>query len=86
MKSLSITLSLAFAATIGLTGCGNLSNDVEAKLKELKSKTESLDSLVNQEVDKVHSLDSLINSETEKLNKLDSIANAKMDRYEKILQ
>jgi hypothetical protein len=83
--------------TISLTSCGNLSNEVDNKLNELKNKTESLDSVINKEVNKVLMLDSLINREGEKVkkldslinknsSKLDSISNEKFKLYEKIIK
>ena len=41
-----------------LSACSNLSTEVENKLNELQNKTESLDSLINNEVGKVLTLDS----------------------------
>jgi septal ring factor EnvC (AmiA/AmiB activator) len=60
---------------LSLTACGNLSNEVESKLNELTSKTDSLDALVNKEIDKVKKLDTLINKESEKVEKIDTLIN-----------
>jgi hypothetical protein len=60
---------------LSLTACGNLGKDIENKLMELKSKTETLDSTINKEIDKVSTLDSLINQESEKVKKLDTLIN-----------
>jgi len=73
MKYFPNKLILTILATFSLTSCGNLSKEVENKLNDLKRKTESLDSIINKEVDKVLTLDSLINSESDKFKKLDSL-------------
>ncbi len=97
MKYFPNKLFLTIIATFSLTACGNLSNEVENKLNELKSKTESLDSIINKEVNKVLTLDSLINGESDKVkkldslinknsSKLDSISNKKIKLYEKIIK
>ncbi len=97
MKCFQNNLFLTILVTFSLTGCGNLSNEVEKKINELKNKTGSLDSLINKEVDKVLSLDSLINGESDKVkkldslinktsSKLDSIANEKIKLYERIIK
>jgi len=70
-----LPILVAVLVTVFLVSCGNLSNEVENKLNELKNKTESLDSIINKEVDKVITLDSLINGESEKVKKLDSLIN-----------
>ncbi|MBK7696773.1 MAG: hypothetical protein IPI30_21365 [Saprospiraceae bacterium] len=75
MKYFPNKLILTILATFSLTSCGNLSKEVENKLNDLKRKTESLDSIINKEVDKVLTLDSLINSESDKFKKLDSLIN-----------
>ena len=69
---------------MAFVSCNNLSNEVENKINELKTKTESLDSLINQEVEKVSSLDSLINGESDKVKKLDSIINKKVSAIDSI--
>jgi hypothetical protein len=77
-KTIFFTISVFFL----LASCGNLSNEVEGKLNELKNKSESLDSLINKEIDKVSTLDSLIDKESEKVRKLDTLINnssAKID-------
>lgn len=67
-------LSIALAIFL-ITGCGNVETELNNKIDALKSKSESLDSLVNKEVDKVVTLDSLINTETQKIKKLDTLIN-----------
>lgn len=61
--------------TFFVAACGNLSNEVENKLNELKAKTESLDSMINTEVGKVSTLDSLIHEESKKVKQLDTLIN-----------
>lgn len=63
------------SALFFLTACSNISNKVETSLNDLQTKTASLDSLINKELDKVSTLDSLINDETGKVKKLDSLIN-----------
>jgi len=79
-KNIIFTIS----AILLLVSCGNLSNDVENKLNQLKNKTESLDSLINKEVDKVLTLDSLINKESEKIKKLDTLINKSSSKLDSI--
>lgn len=74
----------AIIAFVSLSSCGNLSNEVENKLNELKDKTESLDSLINKEVDKVLTLDSLINKESEKIKKLDTLIHKSSSQLDSI--
>lgn len=80
LNKLLLTLVIIFS----LTACGNLSNEVENKLIELQNKTESLDSIINKEVDKVISLDSLINKESDKVKKLDSLINKSSSQIDSI--
>ncbi len=72
-ESLSPSCFILSFTMFVLSSCGNISSEVEGKLKELQSKTESLDSLINKEVDKVLTLDSLIEKESEKVKKLDTL-------------
>jgi hypothetical protein len=69
-----------------LTSCGNLSTDVENKLNELKSKSESLDSMLTKEVNKVYALDTLINTEHVKVKQLDSIIQSKTKLLQQLTQ
>ncbi len=95
MKKFSI-IYLPILAIFFMASCGDIGKKVEKRLDELKSKTDSLDSLINKEVDKVLALDSLIKDETDKVkkldslitkssSKLDSIANEKIKLFEKII-
>jgi copper homeostasis protein CutC len=58
---------------------------VEDRLDDLNKKAESLDSLVNKEVDKVLVLDSIINRESEKVKKLDSLIDRSASRLDSIV-
>jgi len=88
MKNISnnyfLSILAAVLAATFLASCGNLGNEVENKLNELKNKTESLDSMINKEVDKVLTLDSLINGESEKVKKLDSLINKNSSKLDSI--
>jgi septal ring factor EnvC (AmiA/AmiB activator) len=80
LNKLFLTIVIIFL----LSACGDLSNDVENKLNELKNKTETLDSIINKEVDKVITLDSLINKESEKIKKLDTLINESTSKLDSI--
>jgi copper homeostasis protein CutC len=58
---------------------------VEEKLDDLNKKTESLDTLVNKEIDKVLILDSIIIRESEKVKKLDSLIEKSASRLDSIV-
>jgi septal ring factor EnvC (AmiA/AmiB activator) len=75
---------LLVLSVVFVTACGDLSQEAEKRLNELKNKTESLDSLINEEVDKVSALDSLINSESDKVKKLDSLINKSSSKLDSI--
>jgi len=83
MKNLLNKFSVLIIAVFMLTACGELSKNVEKKLDELQEKTESIDSLIREEVDKVLPIDSLIDASS---TKLDSIAKEKDKLFEKITQ
>ncbi|HOK39308.1 MAG: hypothetical protein WHW07_09050 [Bacteroidales bacterium] len=72
LKNLRITLVVLLTAGF-LISCGDVNRRVDEKIDKLLKKTESLDSLLNQEVDKVLTLDSLIDKEHQKVIKLDSL-------------
>ena len=65
--------------------CTEMGRKVEEKLDDLNNKAESLDSLVNKEVDKVFILDSIINRESEKVKKLDSLIERSASRLDSIV-
>lgn len=75
-----------FVILLLFNSCSEVSNEIDKKINELKSKTNSLDSLVNNELNKVLSLDSLINMETEKVKKLDSLINRSTSKVDSIIQ
>lgn len=85
MKLIRKNQLLTFLTAICLSACGNASVEVENKLKELQQKTESLDSIINNEVDKVVKLDSIINEETEKVKKLDTLLNQSASELDSIV-
>lgn len=86
MKYFQKNIICTFSAMLLLASCGNISNEVENKLNELNKKTESLDSMVNKEVDKVLTLDSLINKESEKVKKLDTLINKSSSKIDSIVK
>ena len=86
MKCVNKNIIFTMLAIILLASCGNLSNEVDNKLNELKNKTESLDSLVNKEIGKVLALDSLINKESEKVKKLDTLINKSSSQLDSIFK
>jgi hypothetical protein len=65
--------------------CTEMGRKVEEKLYDLNNKAESLDSLVNKEVDKILILDSIINRESEKVKKLDSLIEKSASRLDSIV-
>jgi copper homeostasis protein CutC len=85
MKHILNKLFLTISTIFLLAGCSNLSNQVDNKLNELKSKTDSLDKVISKEVDKVLTLDSLINNETSKVKKLDSLINKSTTRIDSVV-
>lgn len=84
MKNFLKNCFLLMLAIFFLSSCGDLNKEAEKRLDELKNKTESLDSLINKEVDKVLALDSLINRESDKVKKLDSIINKSSSKLDSI--
>lgn len=77
--SLLCLLSLGF-----LISCNDLAKETEDKLNHLINKTESLDSLVNEEMDKVLALDTLILKENDKVQKLDSLINKSSSKIDSL--
>lgn len=85
MKNFLRNYFLPILVAVSFTACSNdLTNEVKNKLDELKNKTESLDSLINKEVDKVLTLDSLINFESGKVKKLDSLIDKTSSKFDSI--
>ena len=82
-KNLRIFLSLMMM--LFFISCSEMGRKVEERLDDLNNKAESLDSLVNKEVDKVLILDSIINRESEKVKKLDSLIDRSASRLDSIV-
>lgn len=72
MKSIQNKLFLIPVSILFLSACGDITNEVEGKLNDIKNKTESVDSLLNKETEKVKNLDTLIDEST---GKVDAITN-----------
>lgn len=83
MKRILILFPAVFSLLM-LWSCGDLTKEAERRLEQLQTKTESLDSMINQEVNKVLILDSLVNSESEKVKKLDSLINNSSSKLDSI--
>lgn len=84
VKTLRI-IFLAILTTGIFISCGDLDRKVAEKMDKLMKKTESLDSLINNEVDKVLVLDSLINTGSEKAKKLDSIIDKSASKLDSLV-
>lgn len=67
-----------------LASCTEFSEEAERRLDELRDKTNSLDSLINREVDKVLTLDSIIEVEGKKVKRLDSLINETTTKFDSI--
>jgi hypothetical protein len=81
-KQLIVILSLMMMVLF--ISCGDMSQKVEDKLKELTNKANSLDTLINKEINKVLSLDSIINLESNKVKLLDSLINKTSSKIDSI--
>lgn len=75
LGSLSLLLLLAFT-----TSCENLEGKLQEKVDLINAKAESLDSLMNKELEKVGSLDSMLNRELDKVDSLDLMINQKLEK------
>jgi hypothetical protein len=53
-----------------LSSCGEISNQIDEKQKQLENKIESLDSTVNAEVERVKVIDSLVKQEKAAIDSL----------------
>lgn len=82
-----IIKSLLCFLTIGLfASCDNgVSKKLENKLNELELKTQSLDSMVNREMNSIKNFDSLINFESDKIKKLDSVVTESSSKIDSML-
>ncbi len=65
--------SLFLCSLVLCTSCENLEGKLQEKVNLINEKSQSLDSLMNKELDKVGSLDSMINRKLDKVNLLDSM-------------
>lgn len=84
MKKINKNYLLPILAICFLSSCGDISKEAEKRLNDLNNKAESLDSLINKEVDKVLTLDSLVNRESDKVKRLDSLINEKSSQIDSI--
>lgn len=75
LTSLSLLLFVVFA-----TSCDNLEGKLQEKVDLINAKAQSLDSLMNKELDKMGSLDSMLNRELDKVDSLDVIINQKLEK------
>lgn len=64
--------------------CSDMSKKVEDHLNDLTHKANSLDTLINKEIDKVLALDSIINMESDKVKVLDSLINKSSSKLDSI--
>jgi len=83
-KVLKISLFVAFLS-VTFISCSDVSRKVNDKIEKLIKKTESLDSLLNQELDKVLTLDSLIDKEHQKVIKLDSLIQKSSSKLDSVV-
>ncbi len=79
-----VKLIIPLLMLVFLISCNEVSKNVEDRLNDLTKKAESLDSLVNKEIDKVMVLDSIINMEGNKVKVLDSLINKSTSRLDSI--
>lgn len=83
-KVLKLNIFIAFLS-ITFFSCNDVSRKVDDKIEKLIKKTESLDSLLNQEVDKILTLDSLIDKEHQKVILLDSLIQKSSSTLDSVL-
>lgn len=65
--------------------CGDMRRRADEKIDRLMKKTESLDSLISEELDKVLVLDSIINKGSEKARELDSLVDKSASRLDSMV-
>jgi hypothetical protein len=85
MKKVMKKILLVAFLSVTFFSCRDLSRKVDDKIDMLIKKTESLDSLLNQEVDKVLTLDSLIDKELQKVIKLDSLIKKSSSKLDSVV-
>lgn len=71
IKSLQITLCCFI-----IIGCTQVQEETNKRLQKLKTKANTLDSLMGRELDRIQQLDSLVEHEFNKVNTLDSLINS----------
>ncbi|SMD42180.1 hypothetical protein SAMN00777080_0719 [Aquiflexum balticum DSM 16537] len=76
---ISTIFSLLFLLLFS-SSCENLERKFQEKVNLINEKAQSLDSLMNEELEKMGSLDSMINRELDKVNSLDSLIDQKLDK------
>ncbi len=82
-----VRIILMAVVTTGIfNSCGDVNRKFDEKIDNLMKKAESLDSLINKEVDKVLVLDSLINTGSEKAKKLDSLIDKSTSRLDSLVK
>lgn len=79
-----LKLILPIMLMVLLISCSEMTKKVEDKLNELNNKANSLDTLINKEIDKVMALDSIINLESDKVKVLDSLINKSSSKIDSI--
>ena len=82
-KQLKLILPVIMMMVIFIS-CSEMTKKVEDKLKDLTNKANSLDTLINKEIDKVIALDSIINLESDKVKMLDSLINKSSSKLDSI--
>ena len=82
-KQLKVILPVIMMIVLFIS-CGEMTKKVEDKLKDLTNKANSLDTLINKEIDKVLALDSIINLESDKVKVLDSLINKSSSKLDSI--
>lgn len=85
LKKHTIKALLFIVIIIIMASCKNdLGQKLEDKLNGLDSKAESLDLLLNKELEQVGNIDSLINFDNDKIKKLDSVITESSSRMDSI--
>lgn len=85
MKKVLKTILFVVFLSATFTSCGDVSRKVDENIEKLIKKTESLDSLLNQEVDKILIIDSLIDKERLKVIKLDSLIQKSSSKLDSVV-
>ena len=83
-KVLKIYIFLVFFSIVFFS-CNDVSKKVDDRIEQVLRKTETLVSLLNQEVDKVLTLDSLIDKEHQKVLRLDSLIQKSSSKLDSVV-